>query len=59
MIIFDKEYDDGSLNDLERDVMEAFDPDFNSRLPIPLPPSDTKYRVMIYLNPKPQQALQK
>ena len=49
MIIFDKEYDDGSLDDLERDVMEAFDPDFNSRLPIPLPSSNAKYRVMIYL----------
>lgn len=28
--IFNKVYDDESLSDLERDVMESFDPDINA-----------------------------
>lgn len=32
MIIFEKEYDGESLYDLERDVSEAFDPDYSSTI---------------------------
>jgi len=32
MIIFKKEYDDESLYDLDRDVSEAIDSDFNPKL---------------------------
>jgi hypothetical protein len=32
MIIFKKEYDDESLYDLDRDVSEAIDDDFNPKL---------------------------
>lgn len=32
MIVFDKEYDSESLNDLGRDVQEAFDPAYNAAI---------------------------
>jgi len=53
MIVFDQEYCDETLNDVERDVMEAFDPAFNPRMPELEKDehgfSDARYRVVIYL----------
>ena len=53
MIFFDKEYDDESLYDLERDVHEAFDPRFNPAMPVLEKDANGftagRYRVVMYL----------
>lgn len=44
MIIFKKEYDDESLYDLDRDVSEAIDDDFNPKLKA-IPTDEHGFRV--------------
>ena len=53
MIVFDQEYCDETLNDVERDVIEAFDPKFNPCMPELEKDeygfSDARYRITIEL----------
>ncbi len=55
IIIFDKEYDGESLYDLGRDIIECFEPDFNSKAKI-IPQGDEfleqEFRVVVYYKPK-------
>ena len=44
MILFKKEYDDESLYDLDRDVSEAIDDDFNPKLKS-IPTDEHGFRV--------------